>query len=238
MTTAELATNLAMLTICYAYIIAIIVATGKINGRLPSTLSRKFLHIMIGNVCFFIPFFSYTILPLDFPFFVAAPFILLTFLVSPSSPIKGFNQKMSGLSEVTSGGHKFGLVFYAFSFTVLAVFFSSKPYIIAAGILPMAYGDAVASLVGLKMGRHIFNVVAKKSLEGSLAMFAACFVSLTLASMFFSALYPLSLLNLIVASLGVSAVAVVFEALTPKGLDNLTVPLVSALVFLILIGGI
>jgi dolichol kinase len=38
--------------------------------------------------------------------------------------------------------------------------------------------------------------------------------------------------------LAVAVIATALEALTPKGLDNLTVPLISAIVFLILTGGI
>lgn len=175
---------------------------------------------------------------MNFPFFVAAPFILLTFLVSPASPMKNLSSKMSGLADVTSGGHGFGLVLYAVSYTVLALFFSSQPYVIAAGILPMAYGDAAASLVGQKFGRHTYSVFAKKSLEGSIAMFAVCFLSVLLGLLFFSLLYPLTLLAMFTVSLGVAAVATVCEALTPRGFDNLTVPLFCALVFLLLMGGI
>jgi hypothetical protein len=45
---------------------------------------------------------------------------------------------VKGLSEISEEGHPLGLVFYATSHTVLALFFASKPYVIAAGILPMA----------------------------------------------------------------------------------------------------
>ncbi len=234
----EVLWNFGLLCLCYFYVVAIIAATGKINYRLPKSLSRKFLHIMIGNLVFVIPFFSYKTFPINFPFFVAAPFILLTFLVSPSSPIKSLRNRLSGLADVTSGGNGFGLVFYAVSYTILALLFSTKPYVIAAGILPLAFGDAAASLVGQKIGRHKYNLSAKKSVEGSIGMFGVCFMSLLLSLMFFSLLYPLSYVNFFVAALGVAAVATACEALTPKGLDNLTVPLFSAAVFLLLIGGI
>jgi len=54
----------------------------------------------------------------------------------------------------------------------------------------------------------------------------------------FSYLCPFSTFTLLLASLGVAVTATMLEALTPKGLDNLVVPLISALVFLLLIGGI
>ena len=70
-----------LLGLCYLYIVSVIVITGKISHRLPKTLARKFLHIMIGNFIFVIPFFTFNTFPVSFPFFVAAPFILLTLLV-------------------------------------------------------------------------------------------------------------------------------------------------------------
>jgi phytol kinase len=239
LTDSQLTVNFALLGLCYLYVIAIIVVAGKISSsRVPKSVARKFLHVMIGNLCFIIPFFSFTSFPLNFPFFVAAPFILLTFLVSPASPLKNLSSKMSGLADVTSGGHGFGLVLYAVSYTALALFFSPQPYVIAAGILPMAYGDAAASLVGQKFGRHTYSLLAKKSFEGSIAMFMVCFLSVQLSLLFFSFFYPTALLATFIAALGVAAVATVCEALTPKGFDNLTVPIFSALVFLLLTGGI
>ena len=154
--------NLALLGSCYGYILIVILVTGKIGRGLSRNSSRKFLHIMIGNLPFLIPFFSYNTFPLNFPFFVAVPFVFVTFLVSPYSPVKSLSRKMSELTEVTKGGHQLGLVFYAISYTVLAWFFSAKPYVIAAGILPMAYGDAAASLVGEKFGKRHFQDSCQK----------------------------------------------------------------------------
>jgi dolichol kinase len=233
---AEAWTNLALLGSCYGYILIVIFVTGKIGRGLSRNSSRKFLHIMIGNLPFLIPFFSYNTFPLNFPFFVAVPFVFVTFLVSPYSPVKSLSGKMSELTEVTKGGHQLGLVFYAISYTILAWFFSAKPYVIAAGILPMAYGDAAASLVGEKFGKRHFSILAKKSLEGSFAMFAVSFVSLEVGLLFFSAFYPLSLFSLVITALAVAAVATVAEALTPRGFDNITVPVFSALLFLLLKG--
>jgi phytol kinase len=233
----ELFFNLGLLGLCYLYIIAIILVTTKIKDRLSANFSRKFLHIMIGNFIFVIPFFTLRTFPLSFPFFVAAPFILVTFLFSPLSPVD-LSSKISGLAEITGEGHKFGLVLYAISYSILALFFSTRPYIIAAGILPMAYGDAAASLIGQKLGLHKYNVFGTKSLEGSMAMFITCISGLLACVLFFSYLHPISISTFAMASLGVAAVATACEALTPRGFDNLTVPLCSAVVFLFLIGGV
>ncbi|MDI6905401.1 MAG: hypothetical protein QMD13_07975 [Candidatus Bathyarchaeia archaeon] len=61
------------------------------------------------------------------------------------------------------------------------MFFASKPCVVAAGILPMAYGDSAASMVGERYGRRKYEFVADKSLEGSAALFFASFSVLQLA---------------------------------------------------------
>ncbi len=236
-TEPQLVFNVGLLGLCYLYIIAVIIVASRIKDRVPPNFSRKFLHIMIGNFIFVIPFFTLTSSPLIFPFFVAAPFIIVTFLFSPLSPVD-LSGKISGLSEITGGGHRYGLVLYAVSYSVLALLFSSKPYIIAAGILPMAYGDAAASLIGQKLGRHTFNISSLKSVEGSITMFVTCLLGLLACIVFFSFLYPISSVNFMIASLGTATIATVCEALTPRGFDNLTVPLLSAVIFLFLIGGL
>jgi dolichol kinase len=188
---------------------------------------------MIGNLPFIIPFFTLAF----FPTLVAAPFIIVTFLATPYSPFKNVNRKLKGLSEITEEGHQWGLVFYAISYTCLAFLFAQKSYIIAAGILPMAYGDAAASIVGEKFGRHKYKLVAKKSLEGSAAMFLVSLAILGVSMVFFSALYGFSFSSKFLAVISAAAVATLVEGFSPMGFDNLTVPAFSALIFLLYGGG-
>ncbi len=235
---SEILMNVILMFLCYIYIVLVIFASGKLGHlNISRRSSRKFLHAMIGNLPFIIPFFTYNSFPLNFPFFVAAPFILVTFLASPYSPFKGLCEKVKGLADITEEGHQLGLVFYAISYTFLALFFSSKPYVIAAGILPMAYGDAFASFIGERYGKGKYRVFAPKSLEGSAAMLLASFSSFTLSLIFFSAVYSFSVLDKLLASLGVAFVATLAEGLSPLGFDNITVPALSALTFLALGGG-
>ena len=221
---------------CYAYILIIIAVSGRLDKvlKISQKTSRKFLHIMIGNLPFIIPFFSIKI----FPTLVAAPFILITFLATPYSPFKGLNDKLRGLSVLTEEGHRWGLVFYAVSYTCLAFLFADRAYITAAGILPMAYGDAAASIIGEKYGKHTYRLVAKKSREGSVAMFLVSLASLGLGMMFFSYVYQFSFLSKSLAVLAASTVVTLIEGFSPMGFDNLTVPAFSVLAFLLFGGGL
>ncbi len=236
MASEDVIRNVFLMLLCYAYIIIIIVLSGKMTRifHISQKASRKFLHAMIGNLPFVIPFFTASI----YPALIAAPFIVVTFIASPSTPFKNLSKKMKGLAELTEEGHHLGLVFYAVSYTILALLFASRPYIIAAGILPMAYGDSAAALIGERYGKTKFKLIASRSLEGSAAMFLTVSVSVVLSLAFFSAFYPLSSLNWMVAALAVAAVTTLIEALSPKGSDNLTVPAAGTLTLLLLTGGI
>lgn len=234
----NLLVNLILFAVCYAYVLTIILVSARAEKlfSFSGKSSRKLLHIMIGNLPFIIPFFSLNVFPLNFPFFVAAPFVIVTLLASPYSPIS-LSGRLKGLIGITEEGHHLGLVYYAFSYTLLALFFASRPYIIAAGILPMAYGDASAAIVGEKYGKTEYQVFAKKSLEGSAAMFLASFLSLEASLFFFVYLYSLPILALTLAALGAALTVTLAEALSPLGFDNITVPILGALVFLLLSGG-
>jgi phytol kinase len=231
----EVATNALLMLLCYIYIFIIIFVSGRMDRvlKISPRSSRKFLHVMIGNLPFIIPFFTLAF----FPVLVAAPFIIITFLATPYSPFKNVNKKLKGLSEITEEGHQWGLVFYAISYTCLAFLFAQKSYIIAVGILPMAYGDAAASIVGEKFGRHKYKLVAKKSLEGSAAMFLVSLAILGVSMVFFSVLYGFSFFSKFLAVVSAAAVATLVEGFSPMGFDNLTIPAFSVLIFLLYGGG-
>jgi dolichol kinase len=144
-------------------------------------------------------------------FLVAAPFILLTFLMSPYSPFK-LNDKIS------SSGHGLGLVYYAVSWTILAFFFFDQPWIIAVGIVAMSYGDGTAALIGEKFGKHKYRIFGdKKSFEGSIAMFLVIITTLWIVLEY----YQVTIDNLLIIPI-VALIATIFEGITSKGLDNIT----------------
>jgi phytol kinase len=103
-----------------------------------------------------------------------------------------------------------------------------NPFIGAVGILVMGYGDGLAAVIGKSYGKH--KLAFGKSIEGSITMFVASFIVVFLVSSFTQSVG----ISLILA-LGVSALATIVELITPKGLDNLSVPLSTSLIFYILL---
>ena len=123
-----------------------------------------------------------------------------------------------------------GLILYSLSFTLLMLLFPSRPDVVAAaGILPMAYGDSSAALVGQRMGKR--ETLNGKTIEGSAAMFVVSLVSIILGLAFISLFQSLTLTQRSVPSVVAALFCTVAEALSPRGSDNITVPLLGALTF-------
>jgi phytol kinase len=195
------------LILVYGYIVILLIISEKVLNQYP-TLSRKFLHIMVGNILFLLPLFTSRFI---ITFLVAAPFIVLTFFMSPYSPIKLGDR-------ISSSGHGLGLVYYAISWTVLAFFFFNQPWIIAVGIAAMSYGDGMAALVGRRYGKNKYKILGDvKSFEGSIGMFITLILSLTIVLYYYHV--PTSTFITIPI---IALVATIFEGITPKGLDNIT----------------
>ncbi|MBS3749021.1 MAG: phosphatidate cytidylyltransferase [Candidatus Thermoplasmatota archaeon] len=209
----------------YGYVALLLGVTEKVLVKHPET-SRKVLHIMVGNIAFLLPIF----VSREMMAFVAAgPFIFLTFLMSPYTPIKSIRGKTS------SAGHGMGLVYYAITWTVLAYLFFDYMIVIAIGIFAMSYGDGFASLVGVKYGRHKYNIAGdEKSFIGTIAMFFSTFVAMIVAIVYYNIVqgtgFHFTFISVGFLALFAAAGAIV-EGFTPKGLDNLTVPFVIAAMY-------
>ncbi|MEM4258937.1 MAG: SEC59/DGK1/VTE5 family protein [Candidatus Thermoplasmatota archaeon] len=204
----------------YTYVAVLILITEKIIAKKYPVASRKILHILTGNIAFILPLFETREI---MAFVAAGPFIVFTFLMSPYSPLKSFRGKTS------QAGHSFGLVYYAIAWTVLAYLFFDHKVIIAVGILSMSYGDGLASLVGVRFGKKKYQVVHDvKSFIGSFAMFVCTFIVLLVAVFFYQVSFSYHLLLVAVV---IAWVAMFVEGVTPFGLDNLSVPFITAVLF-------
>ena len=211
--------DLAGVLLVYIYVAILLIVTEKLLTGHPE-FSRKFLHIMTGNIAFLLPVF----MTREIMAFVAAgPFILFTFLMSPYTPIK----KIRG--RTSAAGHGMGLVYYAITWTILAYLFFDNMVVIAIAILAMSYGDGFASVIGLKYGKKKYNVFGdEKSYIGSFSMFIFTFITTIVALLY----YGIQITDFtIVVLLFIAFVAAIVEGLTPKGLDNLSVPFVSVLIY-------
>ena len=109
---------------------------------------------------------------------------------------------------------------------------SNLLWIVALAIVPLVYGDGFAALVGAKWGRikyHVFG--GEKSVAGSLAMLSVTAVLSVFVWVFYSAIgYTLPELNFWYILI-ISAIATLCEAISYGGIDNLTVPSVTSVLY-------
>ena len=136
--------------------------------------------------------------------------------------------KFQLLPRIDNVGRKsFGTFFYAMSIAVLVGWFwgINRPEFGVLGILIMTWGDGLAGLVGKRFGRHRYQFLGmEKSWEGS--------VTMAIVATFVTAL----VLNNVVSSAGqlttiaftVGILSALLEAFSNLGIDNLTVPILSA----------
>ena len=218
------------LIIVYIYVAVIFVVAEKVLKTRPE-VSRKFLHIMVGNMIFAMPFFTD---PWVMVLFLTLPITIVLFFLTEYSPIKIEN-------SVTESGHALGLFFYAGIWTLLiAIFTSIAPasnsklyiWIVALAIVPMVYGDGFAALIGQKFGKVKYTVFGgEKSLEGSLTMFVITTVMSVFVWMVFVSIGCVMPEFNIVYIIMISAVATICEAFSYGGIDNLTVPAITSILY-------
>jgi dolichol kinase len=214
-------TDIIALIAVYAYVIVIFIIAEKVLKSRPE-FSRKFLHIMVGNMIFAMPFFSN---PWVMIIGVTLPASIGTFLLTEYSPIKIEN-------SMTESGHALGLFFYSAIWTVLLIVFGNNLWIVALAIVPLVYGDGFAALIGIKFGKVKFSIFGStKSLEGSLAMFVVTSVMSVFVWMVYTSVgYAMPEFN-IVNILLISGVATLCEAFSYGGIDNLTVPALTSILY-------
>lgn len=180
-----------------------------------SELVRKVVHIGTGNVILLAWWLQ---IPGWLGMSASIAFSALT-LLSYRLPI------LPGINSV--GRKSLGTFFYAVSIGLLILlFWQQHPYYAAIGILIMTWGDGLAALVGQRLGRHPYELWGmKKSWEGSLTMTG---VSYLVCGLVLLGVQGNSWQTWTIA-LAVAVTATLLEAFSKLGIDNLTVPLGSAL---------
>jgi phytol kinase len=98
-------------------------------------------------------------------------------------------------------------------------------------ILILGWGDGLAALIGESNGAKGARIWGgRKSAAGTIVMFAASFAVTLVFTLLFNRRFG-ALLPAIGVSAATAAAATVVEFLTPLGIDNITVPLVTAALY-------
>jgi len=212
--------NLLGIIVSYIFI-AIIIVSAKFFVKDNSEASRKYIHILLCNWWFIaIYFFNSAI----WAAFVPITFVIINYISYKKNLISVMERKeQDGL----------GTVYYAVSLLVLAIYsfgIIKNPYIGMVGILVMGYADGLAAVIGQTIPSKKFNIgESKKSVAGSLTMFLISFIinSIFLVSNSVELWYLKSIVLAIVITL--------IEAISIKGTDNITVPILTSILTTFLI---
>ncbi len=223
----------------YAYATGLLVVAAvlrRLFGLQPE-LTRKLIHVGAGMWVFgvLILFNRWQIGILPFATFIGLNYLLYRYQV---------------LEAMNTADSSPGTVYFAVSVTLLfgLLWRPAGPVdrapIAAAGLMAMTWGDALAALIGKRIGRHRYQIWgSERSWEGSAAMFVASAVAMFLVLLLLpgSSLSPLAAPSgpgqaLSVALVG-AAFATLAEAVSPHGTDNLSVPLVAAAVVGVMMQG-
>ena len=207
----------AALAASYVYVFAVL-AIGELLRRwkgYPIAFTRKFVHVgvgmwSLGTVALFANRFWAMIPPLSF--------IALNYA--------SYKRNLFSAME-TGEKENLGTVYFPISFTLIILWLWPRPELLVASLMPMTWGDASAAIVGNRFGRHKYRLWgSERSLEGSAAMFLMSWLAVALVLGAMTAAWS----NAVVHAAILATIATLVEAITPWHIDNLTVPLVSALV--------
>lgn len=214
--------NILGLVVSVLFVVGILGTSTVLSQKqkLSNESSRKFIHIAVANwwiiaMIFFNNAWYAAIVP--------AIFIVLNYASYRLDLVKAMERKED---------KTLGTVYFPISLLIL-VFLSfgawNRPEIGAMGILIMGYGDGLAAVFGQRYGKK--KIYKKKSWIGSIAMFTA---SLIVAVILF-ALYASTVPFWFFYALLLALIATLLELFIGDGMDNLAVPVVTSLVFYLIL---
>ena len=209
------------------------------SGKLSTTVTRKVIHTFAGPLWMVTwILFSGSVFSRWLAIIVGLLFILLFVAIGTGKMV---NEDFVG-SMSRSGDPKEllgGTLYYATMMVILGILMF---YVPAGGNLAnacptaiialscLAGGDGVADVVGRKFGgEKKFGIGgAEKTIAGSIGMFIGSFLfSIIMLFIFSLEATVFSPLNMLIGLVIISIVVTIVEALTPKGLDNITIPIVA-----------
>ncbi|MFP4566455.1 MAG: hypothetical protein ACLFNX_08115 [Spirochaetaceae bacterium] len=214
------------LAVAFAFIFALIGLAQLLRrrGLVDSTVSRKIVHIGVSHWWLMAMYFH------DSVGFAAVGPVVFIGLNYYSHRARLFEAMEDGTAP-----SNLGTVYFPVSLLVLVLLSYAGPmpaYVAGIGILILGYGDGLASLVGRAARSPVLHLLGgQKSVAGTLTMFI---VSAVVAALFTYWGHPSRagiLTAAIAPALVTAAAATVVEFVTPRGVDNLTVPIITALFY-------
>jgi phytol kinase len=216
----------------YLYVGSVVLLAVRSKFLTDRGWNRKFIHIMIGNIVFLWWIFNdeYVMALL-----AAAPFIPVLLYSSlkdgQAEREDGKRSVRSALADACINGHRFGLVYYAISWTLLAFLLFDHRLIASIAIVAMAYGDGMGGLIGKRYGRR--RLLGPKTLEGTLSVMVFTSIAILMVITFYGLIpmlgwfpaHDIPFTTALLVALLTGAYVSIVELITPGEFDNLIIPL-------------
>lgn len=194
------------------FIILCFAELGWRRGWLRNEFGRKFVHILVGSFVAFWPLFLswYQII------FLSAAFVVVVI----GSKYLNIFHAIHSVQRPT-----WGEIFFAVSVGLLALL-TRDGWMYMAALLHMSLADGLAAIIGTRFGKRTTYTVLghTKSLIGSATFFIISVAILVGYSIGTDTYISLAVL------LGTSLIATLLENISPRGFDNITVPVWVAIV--------
>lgn len=215
----------------YAYVSLVVLIAAEARRKWPEGGgSRKVVHILVGNIVFFWWIFDSNLI---MSFLAAAPFALLLLFISPLSPVHALDGSFLGMASAE--GHSYGLVFYAISWSVLALVLFDDRLAASIAIVAMSYGDGIGGLIGKRYGKR--RLWKDKSWVGTAAVALGTFLAALAVIAFYSQLgsirpelyvFPYTVSQAFGLAALTGGFVAFIELFSPGKYDNLIVPFLTA----------
>lgn len=190
--------------------------------RISGEHTRQFVHVGVGLLVVLSPFIFKSALQ---PIVLALVFIVLNLIALQKGQMKGMH---------TTERRSYGTVFFPLTFLILILlYWHSDPTILIVGMLIMTIADPLASIVGTSVKQPLLFRFwhDSKSVQGSVTVFVVSFVITVLFFALGRKIDQITVpgfLSLLIIGSAVGVVAVLSEAISSAGSDNLSLPIFSA----------
>jgi dolichol kinase len=238
--------DLFWLLVSYLYVAAVLLL-GTLAARLfrSADATRKVIHVGVGS----------WIIPTTL--FFQSPWMAM---IPPASFVLAniVSYRFRLVRAMEGEGRNPGTIYFPLAFVLLVLAFwpgaltdSGRPWApdappggidgrfpVAAGIMVMAWGDAAASIFGRRFGRRRWRFGGgERSVEGTAAFLLFGWLGVMAAGLALGPAGAGAPLDLALRALAVVLPAAAVEAVSPRGLDNLSVPIMAATAAALLVPG-
>ena len=227
------------IAVFYAVVILTIADIARKKRGLGSEITRRILHLFAGAAIWTVPYYPHPWIAT----LVGLTFVIMLILAN-TDRFSGFFAAMARPEDLEHNSVR-GPLWYAVSITVLTGIFTFTGYYIyyfvaAAAIQIMMLGDGMSAPIGMKYGSNSRRIIlgSIRSIPGTLAVFIFGFLGAILAFWWFGIVSVQVFISggsllwvemVVLAVIGALSGSIV-EFVSPKGTDNITLPLISCLV--------